>query len=512
MKKVFNTTGLCNLKKHYLVNISKKLSKIEELIESEFYFVITRPRQYGKTTTLSQLYRNIKDKYKVIKISFEGVGVKSFECEKAFCIMITQMLKKQFKKDTEILKKISSAKTMLELGYLISEITENDEMILIIDEVDKAANNEVFIEFLGMLRALYLEREEELSTSFKSVILAGVYDIRNLKLKIRGDYEQRYNSPWNIAVKFDVDMSFNKNEIASMLEDYATDNKLDMNIENLSNEIHKFTSGYPFLVSRVCQLVDEDIIASRNEEWTQHHIQRATKKLINEKNMLFDDLIKNLENNKELYKFIYNILVLNISIVYNINNPTIEIGTMLGYLVRDSENNVRVSNQILKEVIYNYMISRTDTADMSAYNFKSNFIRENNSLDMEKVLLRFQQFMKENYSSRDIEFLERHGVLLFLAFIKPIINCVGFDYKEVQISEERRLDIVISYNSYKYVIETKIWHGEIAHIKGLNQLKNYLDIEGLERGYLLIFNFNKNKEYSDNEYVFEEKEIFEVCV
>ena len=178
--------------------------------------------------------------------------------------------------------------------------------------------------------------------------------------------------------------------------------------------------------------------------------------------MLFDDLIKNLENNKELYKFIYNILVLNISIVYNINNPTIEIGTMLGYLVRDSENNVRVSNQILKEVIYNYMISRTDTADMSAYNFKSNFIRENNSLDMEKVLLRFQQFMKENYSSRDIEFLERHG--------------------------------------------------EIAYIKGLNQLKNYLDIEGLERGYLLIFNFNKNKEYSDNEYVFEEKEIFEVCV
>ena len=228
--------------------------------------------------------------------------------------------------------------------------------------------------------------------------------------------------------------------------------------------------------------------------------------------MLFDDLIKNLENDKELYKVIYNILVLNISQVYNINNPTIEMGTMFGYLVADSENTVIVSNQILKEVIYNYMISRTDTTEMNSYNFKSNFINEDNSLDMERVLLKFQQFMKENYSSRDTEFLERHGVLLFLAFIKPIINGVGFDYKEVQISEERRLDIVISYNHYKYVIETKIWHGEIAHIKGLNQLKNYLDIEGLSKGYLLIFNFNKNKEYSKNKYAFEEKEIFEVCV
>ncbi|MGL5574537.1 MAG: AAA-like domain-containing protein, partial [Sarcina sp.] len=189
MKKVFNTTGVCNPKKHYLVDISNKLRKIEELVENEFYFVITRPRQYGKTTTLSQLYKSIKDKYKAIKISFEGVGNTSFETEESFCLMLTEMFKKQFRKDKEILDKIYEARTMLELGYMISDLTEYNEMILIIDEADKAGNNEVFIEFLGMLRALYLEREEETATTFRSVILAGVYDIRNLKLKIRGDYE-----------------------------------------------------------------------------------------------------------------------------------------------------------------------------------------------------------------------------------------------------------------------------------------------------------------------------------
>jgi hypothetical protein len=59
---------------------------------------------------------------------------------------------------------------------------------------------------------------------------------------------------------------------------------------------------------------------------------------------------------------------------------------------------------------------------MSLYNFKANFIKENKGLDIEKILRRFMQFMKEQYSSKDQEFIEYHGRLLFLAFIKPIIN------------------------------------------------------------------------------------------
>lgn len=66
-----------------------------------------------------------------------------------------------------------------------------------------------------MLRSLYLSREQELSTTFKSVILAGVYDIKNLKIRVRDDSEIRYNSPWNIAVNFNVDMSFNEADIST---------------------------------------------------------------------------------------------------------------------------------------------------------------------------------------------------------------------------------------------------------------------------------------------------------
>lgn len=48
--------------------------------------------------------------------------------------------------------------------------------------------------------------------------------------------------------------------------------------------------------------------------------------------------------------------------------------------------------------------------------------------------------------------------------------------------------------------------------KMLIQLHDYLDIEGIKKGYLLIFNFNKNKIYNKLIYEVKEKEIFEVNV
>lgn len=51
-----------------------------------------------------------------------------------------------------------------------------------------------------MLRGYYLHRQD--MPIFRAVILAGVYDIKNLKLKIRPDEEHQYNSPWNIAASW----------------------------------------------------------------------------------------------------------------------------------------------------------------------------------------------------------------------------------------------------------------------------------------------------------------------
>ena len=478
--KRFNTTGLCNPKKHYMVNISEKLEKIKALIENEEYFVINRPRQYGKTTTLTALENSLKEKYLVISISFEGIGDIAFSNEEKFVIefinLIEDILNCIDENLSETFKKLSlGVCTLSNLSRLISKFIKklDKEVILIIDEVDKSSNNQIFLNFLAMLRNKYLDREKGKAITFKSVILAGVYDIKNLKLKLRPEEERKYNSPWNIAVPFKVDMSLHKDGIKNMLDEYKKDKNLTFDTLKSSEFIYFYTNGYPFLVSRLCQIIDEDLDSS----WNDENMLKAVKLLLSEKNTLFDDVIKNVSNNKDLYEYIFDIVFNGEEKDFNIDNNIVDLGVTFGYF-KEEDGKVKISNRLLEQRLYNYFVTNLKLRNVAGYNIKANFI-EGTGLNIEKILIKFQEFMKEQYSSIDKNFLEREGRLLFLAFIKPIINGVGFAFKEVQISEEKRLDVVITYNKNKYIIELKIWRGEEYHEKGLKQLADYLHINNI---------------------------------
>ncbi len=72
--------------------------------------------------------------------------------------------------------------------------------------------------------------------------------------------------------------------------------------------------------------------------------------------------------------------------------------------------------------------------------------------------------------------------------------------------------IVITCRSTRYVVELKRWYGEKAHQKGLRQLSDYLDMYSLKQGYLLIYDFNKDKKYKQEQITFQGKQIFAVWV
>jgi len=103
--------------------------------------------------------------------------------------------------------------------------------------------------------------------------------------------------------------------------------------------------------------------------------------------------------------------------------------------------------------------------------------------------------MKVEYRKEDEGFLEKQGRLLFLCFIKPIINGTGFYYVEPETRNNERMDLVITYGSEEHIIELKIWHGQEYRKKGIAQLESYLESRNAKKGYLLSFSFLKNKEY-----------------
>ena len=70
--------------------------------------------------------------------------------------------------------------------------------------------------------------------TFKSVILAGVTDIKSLKRKIRPDEAHKFNSPWNIAADFNIDMSLSVEGITVMLDEYENDHHTEMNTAKIA--------------------------------------------------------------------------------------------------------------------------------------------------------------------------------------------------------------------------------------------------------------------------------------
>lgn len=254
--------------------------------------------------------------------------------------------------------------------------------------------------------------------------------------------------------------------------------------------------------------MDEDILPIKDaQEWTEQDLEWAVKNLVLEQNTNGESLIKNLENNPALYQIVYQILIEGTFKDYNIYDRTINEGIMFGIL--RNGRGIKIHNKIYEELIYHYMTTKTDTElNAVAYPISKDFKLPNNMLNLELVLLKFQAFMQEQYSKHDRDFLERHGRLVFLAFMKPILNGHGYDFKEVQISEERRLDVTITYYQHKYVAELKIWRGQVAHEEGLEQLSDYLDRLKLTEGYLLIFDHKEVKTWHSEWIMYKNKKIF----
>ena len=155
-------------------------------------------------------------------------------------------------------------------------------MVLLIDEVDNATNNQVFLDFLAGLRYRYVNRDE--IYAFQSVVLAGVTDIKNGKGTIREGENYRENSPWNIAVDFDVDMSFQKAEIAQMLLEYKEERQIELDALGIAGELYAYTAGYPYLVSRLCKLMDEKISQTMEDAWSNDGFLASVRVLLKEKN------------------------------------------------------------------------------------------------------------------------------------------------------------------------------------------------------------------------------------
>lgn len=531
LKKSFNVNGICYPDENYMVNLDGRMKEIKRLVDNQKYFVVSRARQYGKTTTLWALKQYLKEEYVVFSMSFQRMGSAVFRDEYTFSREFAKMFIRIIKNKKQGITGLAEAEVralewsvkdgkmnLADLFHLLSNLCETSAKpaVLIIDEVDSVSNNQVFLDFLGMLRDYYLDRKQ--TAIFQSVILASVFDIKNLKQKIRPDEVQRYNSPWNIAADFDVDMSFSIQDIAGMLADYEGDHQTGMDIGKVAEIIYGYTSGYPYLVSRLCMILDERIAGREEPEagkcmWSEAGIIESVKLLLNESNTLFDDMRKRITDYPELKRMLYAILFYGQDFAYNPDNFVIDLGKMFGFL-KESHGQVVIANRIFETRIYNLFLSEElldDKSYKAASEIKSQFFQDGH-LNMDEVMIKFMRHFTDVYEDSTDVFKEENGRRLFLLYLKPIINGKGNYYIEAQTRNQRRTDVVIDYLGQQCVVEMKIWRGEEYNRRGEEQLFDYLEYYHLDKGYLLSFNFNKKKQIGAKKIRYKEKVILEIVV
>ena len=528
--KEFNTTAVCIPSKHYMVDLSERVAEIKKLVDAGKYFTINRARQYGKTTTLKALQQILRNEYTVISLSFEGIANAGYQTEGEFVQsfsrlildqseffgvtipdVIIQALEKLAEQDSQKLKMDVLFRTIRRWAA-----ANGSPIVLIIDEVDSATNNQVFLDFLGLLRDGYIARESDSVPALQSVILAGVTDVKHLKSKIRDEADSKENSPWNIAADFTIDMSLSETGIAGMLDEYEADHHTGMDTGAIAKQIRDYTNGYPFLVSRICELIDKDVSRKRNlsEAWTNIGLDEVVKLLLAENNTLFQSLTKNLNNRPELKASIRSILMEGIRLTWNPDQDDIAQMQMYG-LIRNDHNTVRVANRIFETRLYNLFLSEEEMKNnvfSREGQLAKNIFIQDGKLNMRLILERFIDTYTEICGPLVEKFKEKDGREQFLLYLKPIINGTGNYYIEAQTRDQTRTDVIVDYLGQQYILELKIWRGERYNATGEKQISEYLDYFGLTTGYMLSFNFNQKKESGVKRVQIGDKVLFEGTV
>ena len=291
-----------------------------------------------------------------------------------------------------------------------------------------------------------------------------------------------------------------------------------MDIAGMADLLHSYTSGYPFLVSCLCKLMDEEIAGSegfptKENTWTKDGFLAAVRMLLTEENTLFESMDNKLIDYPELKQMLKGLLLLGKPIENIPGNESMRMAVMFGF-AKVQNGFLHVSNRIFETRLYNgFLAEESLNSDMPqiALAEKNQFIRDG-KLDVELLLRKFVAHYTELFCDYGERFLEEDGRRIFLLYVRPVINGNGNYYIEARTRNHRRTDVIIDFQGRQTVIELKIWRGNEYHSRGEEQLSEYLDFYQLKKGYMVSFNFNKKKQVGVHEVAVGDKILVEAVV
>ena len=505
--KRFGTQGRVYPNKHYVVSRTEEIADFIDRVEEGRYIVLFAPRQTGKTTFFRLALETLTTQdttYFPIQLNFEEY--EEYTAADFYASLYREIKKEikrvfqrhekvpadalaQFLVNTEVKDHVSMREFFEGFAEHLGLHHDWQRVVLIMDEFD-AIPRATIKAFLRSLRHIYLSDEPR---CLHSVGIIGVKSIMQL------NYD-RSVSPFNIQDEFHLP-NFTREQVQELLEQYTTEVGQTF-VPEVIAAIHKQTAGQPVLVNRFAQILTDEMDVLKTEPITLTHFATAHTQFLRERNTNIDHLTTNIRKDPRFESVLMQIMARDEGVDFNLDDDIISELATYGVITENAGGMCEILNPI-----YLYRIMRAfkplingleqeyfpeDTSDEL-----SDYLTAIGKIKMEALLDNFRDFIgRAGFRILQVpdtpqESVGRH---LLLAYLDEFVRRIG-GFIHIEVPTGRgRMDILITYNQQKYIVETKVWRGENRYQTGKKQLAAYLTSEGTPHGYYIVFDHRQTPE------------------
>ena len=499
----FGTQGRVYPDRHYVVSRTEEVADFIDRVKEGRYIVLFAPRQTGKTTFFRLALEALTTQdttYFPIQLDFQIVRntVPATFYERLY-YMIQREIKTvfqqqgktppaalmQFLEETQLTDEFS----MMIFFQELLNFLENKRVVIVIDEFDGIPQS-VVSDFLYTLRYIYLSDEPRCP---HSVGIIGVKSITQL------NYNQSV-SPFNIQDEFRLP-SFTLEQVHGLLGQY-TDEVGQAFAPEVIEAIHKQTAGQPVLVNRFAQILTEEMDIPKTESITMSYFTTAHTRLLRERNTNIDQLTTNIRRDPRFESVLMQIMARDEGVDFNLDDDIISELATYGVIKEGADGMCEILNPIYLYCILQAFKPVVNGLEQEyfpedASDELRDYLTLTRQIEMEALLDNFRDFIgRAGFRILQVpetpqESVGRHLLLAYLdAFVKRI---GGLMHIEVPTGRGR-MDILITRNERKYVVETKIWRGDSRYQAGKKQLAAYLALEEETEGYYIVFDHRQTPE------------------
>ncbi len=502
--RFFNTAGPMRPDEHYAIPPLDRMDVDEllSLIRAKQYFVLHAPRQTGKTSALIALrdllnrgkvgnFRCVHTNVEVGQVARDDTarGIRAILSRLA---MRARLLHDNFPHE--------SWRAVLEasgpddaLGDLLSNwcVANPVPLVLLVDEIDSLVGD-TLLSVLRQLRAGYEQRPEGFP---QSVVLCGVRDIRDYRIRSSTGEVIAGGSPFNVAAKSLRMGDFTEAETRTLMAQHTEETGQRFSPAALDS-VWTQTRGQPWLVNALCAGACFDNKAGRDRSRTIEvdDVYAAREELILSRRTHLDQLAHKLEEAR--VRRVVEPILSGGEARHEIRD--LEYVRDLGLI--DGNQPPRIANPIYREVVpreLGYILQSSLDQNPAWY------VDDDGGLNMTKLLTAFRTFFgehSEHWLGRFSDYPEAGPQLILQAYLQRVVNGGGRIEREYGLGRGRT-DLLVLWPREagqpsdlweRFVVECKVLRDsarkslEWTVEEGLKQTLGYMAKCGAEEGHLVV--------------------------